>query len=170
MLPRLLTAASGLVLLLGCGGNDGQTAAPPSTPATPSPTPTAVTDAVQELVVSQGVRLDRVTGGDERPTATLTNLNDLAVEASVRIDVYTSGELPTYELSGQARLAPETSAVVELTEASGQPVTCEAICSYDFTASTEQAEPLGEEPYNAETTCTPEVCRFDAEPTASPTS
>lgn len=39
-------------------------------------------------------------------------------------------------------------------------MSCEDVCSYDFTARTEEAEAIDEEPYNTETTCTPEVCQL----------
>lgn len=171
MLLRLLAAAGSTVLLLGCGSNDdGQAAAPPTQTATPSATTTQAAAETQNRVVSQGIRLDEVTGGEGRPIATLTNLNDLAVDASVTIDIYTGGDLPGYELTGQARLAPESTGEVELSEMRGQTVTCEGTCSYGFSARTEQAEPLGDEPYNTETTCTPEVCMLGAEATPAPTS
>lgn len=172
MLVRLLSFAASAVLLTGCSAAD-EPAGPPvagppaSTVATPEPStsPEPTTEpspSTESRLVWQGLRLERITGTGEQLAATVTNLNDLPVEATLTVDVFASGgDFPEYELTGQARISNNSTVEVPLTERTGQTVVCTVGCpGYGFRAEVEQAEAIGEEPYNLEGTCSDEVCPF----------
>lgn len=184
---RTLAAACCTALLVSCGvgveeeaqpspaapSDGGSSPAPvvPSAtgePAAPSPTasPPASEDAV--LVVSDGIRLDRLENNGGRTLATLTNLNSAPVDVAVTVFVYTGGgDLPSYTLEGDATLenagTEAGTGTVLLEEDSGQAVVCGDICSYaldtEVTATDEN-----------ETTCTPAVCRLEGQATPTPSS
>lgn len=120
-----------------------------------------------QLLVSDGVRLDRLQNNAGRTLATVTNLNSLPVDLEMSIALFRGGDFPAYDLTGRATLGSGETGSVLLEEEQGRQVDCSGGCSYDF-RTVAQVAATDQEPHTNEQLCTPEVCSLDPEPSASP--
>lgn len=130
--------------------------------------PTPIGEEEADLLISDGVRLDRLENNGGKTLATVTNLNSLPVDAQVSVTFFPGGGVNTLGLSGSTTLGSGDTGTVVLQEEDGKAVDCSGGCNYAFDVEAQVAE-TGEEPHTNETSCTPTVCRLDPEPTPTPT-
>lgn len=148
---------------------DGSASASPSPTAgdAPTPTPTPISEPEVDLLIADGVRLDRLENNGGRTLATVTNLNSLPVDAQVDVLIFPGAGHRILSLSGSTTLDSGGTGSVLLEEDDGEAVDCSIACNYAFSVDADVAE-TDEEPHTNETSCTPAVCRLDPAPT--PTS